>query len=58
MFSLEMKKYGGEMRRLILRYAAHLGRPTLLDFVQPREIPTPFDLGRRRGEPRAASLCP
>jgi cytochrome P450 len=40
MFSLEMKKYGGEMRRLILR-----GRPTLLDFVLPLEIPTPFDFG-------------
>jgi hypothetical protein len=39
MFSLEMKKYGVEMRRLILRYAAHLGRPTLLDFVLPLENP-------------------
>jgi cytochrome P450 len=47
MFSLEMKKYGGQMRDLILRYAARLGRPTLLDFLLPLEIPTPYDLARR-----------
>lgn len=56
MFSLEMKKYGVEMRRLILRYAARLGRPTLLDFVLPLEIPTPFDLGRRRFRRRWIAL--
>ena len=56
MFSLEMKKHGGEMRRLILRYAAHLGRPTLLDFVLPLEIPTPFDIGRRRFRRRWIAL--
>jgi hypothetical protein len=36
MFSLEMKKHGVEMRRLIFRYAARLGRPTLLDFAASR----------------------
>jgi cytochrome P450 len=56
MFSLEMKKYRAEMRRLILRYAAHLGRPILLDLVLLLEIPTPFDLGRRRFRRRWIAL--
>jgi len=48
MFSLEMKRYGTEMCQLILGYAAQLGRPTLLDFMLPLGVPTPYDL-RRRG---------
>jgi cytochrome P450 len=40
MFSLEMKKHDVEMRRLIFRYAARLGRPTLLDFALPPMVRT------------------
>jgi cytochrome P450 len=46
MFSLEMEKYGAELRQLILRYAARLGRPTFLDFMLPLQVPTPYDFGR------------
>jgi cytochrome P450 len=49
MFSLEMKKHGVEMRRLIFRYAARLGRPTLLDFALPPVVRT---FWIRLGEPR------
>ena len=48
MFSLKMRRYGAEMCQLILRYAAGLGRPALLDFMLPLGVPTPYDL-RRRG---------
>jgi cytochrome P450 len=48
MFSLEMKKYGAELRDLIFSYSASLGRPTLLDLALPLQIPTPCDLGRWR----------
>jgi hypothetical protein len=36
------------MCQLILGYAAQLGRPTLLDFMLPLGVPTPYDL-RGRG---------
>jgi cytochrome P450 len=48
MFSLEMKKYGAELRDLVFWYSASLGRPTLLDLVLPLQVPTPCDLRRRR----------
>jgi cytochrome P450 len=47
MFSLGMKRYGEEMRQLLLGYSSRLGRPTLLDFLFPLEIPTPHDIRRR-----------
>ncbi|HYZ40339.1 MAG TPA: cytochrome P450 [Stellaceae bacterium] len=56
MFSLQMQKYGAAMRELILRYAARLGRPTLMDFLLPAEIPTPYDLARRRFRKRWQAL--
>jgi unspecific monooxygenase len=48
MFSLSMERYRPELRDLITRYTAHLGRPTLLDFLLPLAIPSPRDLARRR----------
>ncbi len=48
MFSLEMERYGAELRGLIKRYAAHLGRPSLLDFLLPPSIPSPRDVARWR----------
>jgi cytochrome P450 len=56
MFSLQMQKYGAAMRELILHYAARLGRPTLLDLLLPAEIPTPYDLARRRFRKRWRAL--
>ncbi len=48
MFSLEIERYGAELRDLIQRYAAHLGRPSLLDFLLPPSVPTPRDVFRWR----------
>jgi cytochrome P450 len=48
MFSLEIERYGSELRGLIKGYAVRLGRPTLLDFLLPPSIPSPRDLLRRR----------
>lgn len=47
-FSLDMRQYGPELRELILRYAARLGRPSLVDFLLPLGIPAPADLARAR----------
>jgi cytochrome P450 len=48
MFSLEMARYGVELRGLIKAYAAHLGRPSLLDFLLPPSVPSPRDVARWR----------
>jgi cytochrome P450 len=48
MFSLAMERYRAELRDLIARYTAGLGRPSLLDFLLPLAIPSPRDLARRR----------
>jgi unspecific monooxygenase len=48
MFSLAMERYRSELRDLISDYTAHLGRPTMLDFLLPLAIPSPRDLARRR----------
>jgi cytochrome P450 len=48
MFSLAMDRFRPELRDLIIRYTAHLGRPTLLDFLLPLAIPSPRDFARRR----------
>ncbi len=48
MFSLEMERYGAELRRLIKGYAARLGRPNLLDFLLPPTLPSPRDVARWR----------
>ena len=47
MFSLAMERFRPELRDLIIRYTAHLGRPTLLDFLLPLVIPSPRDFARR-----------
>jgi cytochrome P450 len=47
MFSLELAEFGPLMRELLLRYAATLGRPGMLDIALPRAIPTWRDLRRR-----------
>jgi unspecific monooxygenase len=36
------------LRELILRYAARLGRPSLIDFLLPLGVPTPADFARAR----------
>jgi cytochrome P450 len=48
MFSLEMHRYGARLRDLVARYSKRLGRPHLLDFLMPIELPTLHDLARRR----------
>jgi cytochrome P450 len=48
MFSLEMGRFGAELRGLIGAYAVRLGRPNLLDFLLPRWLPSPRDVSRWR----------
>jgi unspecific monooxygenase len=48
MFSLEMERYGTELRGLIKRFATNLGRPRILDFLLPPAIPSPHDVLRWR----------
>jgi unspecific monooxygenase len=56
MFSIAMDRYGEEMRDLIMRYAEHLGRPTLLDLLLPLAIPSPRDIARGRVRRRWVDL--
>jgi cytochrome P450 len=56
MFSLAMERYRAELRELITRYTAGLGRPSLLDFLLPLAIPSPRDLARRRVRRRWVDL--
>ena len=56
MFSLEMERYGAELRDLIQGYASHLGRPSLLDFLLPPSIPSPRDVFRWRFRRRWLNL--
>ncbi len=48
MFSLEMERYGAELRELIKHFAANLGRPRIFDFLLPTAIPSPHDVVRWR----------
>jgi len=56
MFSVAMERYRPELRELITRYTAGIGRPTLLDFLLPPAIPSPRDLARRRVRRRWTAL--
>lgn len=47
-FSLDMSRYDGALRELILRYAVRLSRPSLADFLLPLAIPSPADFARAR----------
>jgi unspecific monooxygenase len=46
MFSLEMERFGEELRALLIRYAERWVQPGVLDLVLPGWIPSPLDLGR------------
>jgi cytochrome P450 len=48
MFSLEMRQYGGALRRLMMGFARNLGRPYVLDLMLPAAIPTLRDFARMR----------
>ena len=56
MFSLEIERYGAELRDLIQGYASHLGRPSLLDFLLPTSVPSPRDVFRWRFRRRWLNL--
>ena len=56
MFSLAMERHRPELRDLIIRYSAGVGRPTPLDFLLPLAIPSPRDLLRRRVRRRWVQL--
>ena len=56
MFSLEMVRYGADMRRMLTEYGANHARPGMLDLLLPPSIPTPGDFGRRRFQKRWMAL--
>lgn len=56
MFSLEMERFGAELRHLISSFTTNFGRPRLLDFVLPMTVPSPHDLPRRRFRKRWLDL--
>jgi unspecific monooxygenase len=52
MFSLEVARFGGEMRAMLNEFAIHHARPSMLDLLLPPAIPTLGDLRRRRFQKR------
>ena len=46
MFSLEAESFGGELRGMVSRYMATIGRPSPGDFLVPKGVPTPLALRR------------
>jgi cytochrome P450 len=56
MFSLEMERYGAELRHLVTRFTSGLGRPRILDFLLPPAIPSPHDVLRWRFRRRWLNL--
>ena len=47
-FSLDMPRYGQELRSLIVDYALRLSRPSLADYLLPLAVPAPSDIARAR----------
>jgi cytochrome P450 len=48
MFSLEMGEHGPALRDYIVRFAAGLGRASLIDMILPGTVSAPRDFARRR----------
>jgi cytochrome P450 len=48
MFSLEMARFGADLRALLMRYARDYARIGLLDLLLPPDWTTPLDRGRAR----------
>lgn len=46
MFSLEMGRFGADMRGLMMRYALNHAKVGMLDLMLPGHIPSPLDRGR------------
>ncbi len=46
MFSLEMARFGAELRAMLMRYAADFAQPGFLDLLLPGAMRSPLDLGR------------
>lgn len=56
MFSLEMRQYGGAVRRMLEEYAIRWSQPRLLDLILPLGIPTVRDIRRARFQRRWMAL--
>lgn len=56
MFSVEMTRFGAELRRMVTYFIATIGRPTLGDFLLPGWIPTPLGIRRYRFRQRWVRL--
>ncbi len=46
MFSLEIARFGGELREMLFRYGTRLAQPGLLDLMLPAGVPSPQDRAR------------
>jgi unspecific monooxygenase len=46
MFSLEMSRFGAELRTLLVEYATKFARPGMFDLLLPEGMPSPLDVGR------------
>jgi cytochrome P450 len=52
MFSLEMRRFGAELRTRIMEYGLRWARPHMMDLLLPSSMPTIRDLFRRRFQRR------
>jgi cytochrome P450 len=56
MFSLEMNRFGADMRAMLTEFAEKYSKPHLLDMLLPPSIPAPADFGRARFKKRWMKL--
>lgn len=56
MFSLEMDRFGAEMRAMLTEFGEKYSKPHLLDMLLPASIPAPGDFGRARFKKRWMKL--
>jgi cytochrome P450 len=56
MFSLEMDRFGAQMRAMLYEFSEKYSKPHLLDMLLPPSIPAPGDFGRARFKKRWMKL--
>lgn len=56
MFSLETRRFGAAMRRMLAEFAQNYAKPHLFDMMLPPSVPTFHDIGRRRFQRRWMAL--
>src|SRR5579863_4249105 len=56
MFSLETRRFGAAMRRMLTEFSKSHAKPHMFDMMLPPSIPTFHDIGRRRFQRRWMAL--